>query len=515
MFDIIIERGRVIDGTASPWFVCDVAIANGRIAAMGKLDSAPTKRRIDAAGKVVCPGFIDAHAHSELAIMANPRHESRTMQGFTTEVLGMCGLSVAPSTTPTTAAMNDYYTAVLGRPLPADASFTVAQLLDRLDRQSAVNVAYCVPHATLRVEAAGMRAGPVTEAEMAKMKALLAQAMADGACGMSTGLMYFPSSEADTAELVELSRVVAECGGVYTTHMRNYGDDFAGSLEEVITIGREANLPVHVSHFRMTAGAKGRADEFLARLDQARAEGIDITCDCYPYLLGCTVLTYYVLAMEAYDGGKEKLLAKLRDPAQRAALQRERPEGFEHEVFIGAVASEANREAQGLSLHELAERRGTDYYNACCDLLVEEKLLVTAIGISADEDDLRQVMRHPASMLGSDSVPVDGRCHPRVFGAAGRYLAKYVLGEKLMRLEEAIRKMTSFPALRHGLTDRGALKVGLAADVVVFDPATLRDKATYEEPRQHPDGIEHVIVNGEPVVSNGTHTGATPGRAMR
>ena len=186
MFDMIIERGRVIDGTGSPWFVCDVAIADGRIAAMGKLDRAPAKSRIDAAGKVVCPGFIDAHAHSELAIMANPRHESRAMQGFTTEVLGMCGLSVAPSTTPTTAAMNDYYAAVLGRPLPTDAAFTVAQLLDRLDGQSAVNVAYCVPHATLRVEAAGMKAGPVTEAEMDKMKALLAQAMADGAVGMSS-----------------------------------------------------------------------------------------------------------------------------------------------------------------------------------------------------------------------------------------------------------------------------------------------------------------------------------------
>ena len=514
MSDIIIENGRLIDGTGSAWTVRDLAIADGRIAGLGRLRDRPAAERIDARGCVVCPGFIDAHSHSELAILGNPRHEPRVMQGVTTEALGMCGLSVAPGSVETLEAMGDYFTSVLGAELGPGQSYTVAELLHQLDRRSAVNVAYCVPHATLRVEVAGMRKGPVTESELARMKEILAQAMDEGARGLSVGLMYFPSSEADVAELVELSKVVAEHGGVHTTHMRDYADRFVESLEETLTIGRESGVPVHIAHFRPGGKHQGRAAQILDIADQARDRGVDLTFDCYPYLMGCTLLSYFVLARDAYEGGKEALTAKLRDPSLRAALGRDLPEGIEHDIFVSTVKSEANRHVEGKTLAELADLRGRNFFDAVCDLLVEEDLNVTAIGLKSNEDDLRLVLQHPACMIGSDCVPVKGQCHPRVYGAFSRFLEGYVLRDKRVSLEEAIRKMTSFPALKYGLADRGVLKTGMAADVVVFDPAALKDHATYENPKQHPEGFEHVIVNGEWVVREGRHTGATPGRAL-
>lgn len=514
MLDIIIENGRLVDGTGSPWTMCDMAIADGRIVGLGKLRDQPAAERIDVRGSVMCPGFIDAHSHSELAILGNPRHESRAMQGVTTEALGMCGLSVAPGSAETLEAMGDYFTSVLGAELEHGQSYTVAEFLRQFDRRSAVNVAYCVPHATLRVEVAGMRKGPVTETELAAMKEILAQAMSEGARGLSVGLMYFPSSEADVAELTELSKVVAAHGGVHTTHMRDYADQFIAALEETLTIGRESGVPVHIAHFRPGGRYQGRAAEILEIVDRARDDGVDLTFDCYPYLMGCTLLSYFVLVRDAYEGGKEALLAKLRDPSLRTALRRELPPGVEGDIFVSTVKSDSNRQVEGKTLAELAEIRGTNYFDATCDLLVEEGLNVTAIGLKSNEDDLRLVMQHPACMLGSDCVPVKGQCHPRVFGAFSRFLEVYVLREKLVSLEEGIRKMTSFPALKYGLSDRGVLKTGMAADVVVFDPVALKDHATYENPKQHPEGFELVIVNGEFVVRDGKHTGATPGRAL-
>ena len=230
--------------------------------------------------------------------------------------------------------------------------------------------------------------------------------------------------------------------------------------------------------------------------------------------MGCTLLSYFVLVADALDGGTAALLGRLRDPAERRALRRDLPSGLEHEIFVSTVESGANAHVQGKTLHELAQARGRDFFDAACDLLVEEELKVTAIGIKADEQDVRRVLLHPACMIGSDSVPVAGQCHPRVYGAFSRFLDVYVLQDKRLSLEQAIWKMTGFPAWRYGLADRGVLKAGLAADVVVFDPERLKDHATYENPRQHPDGFEHVIVNGAFVVRNGKHTGATPGRAL-
>ena len=515
MLDLVIDNGRLIDGTGAAWTVRDLGISNGRIAAIGKLGQEATAERVDATDRVVCPGFVDAHSHSELAILDAPRHEPRVMQGVTTEALGMCGLSVAPGSAKALDAMRDYFSTLLSKDLAPGQSYTVAEFLRLFDRRSAVNVAYCAPHATLRAEVAGMRRGPLSQAELGQMKDILAQALHEGACGMSAGLMYFPSSEADTAELIELCKVVAKHAGVYTTHQRDYGDDFVPALEETIAIGRETGVSVHIAHFRPAGKNKGKAAEILSIVDRARREGVDLTLDCYPYLMGCTMLSYFVLAMDAYDGGKESLLAKLRDPSQRLKLKRERPPGIEKEVFISTVKSDANRHVEGRTLEQLGRIRGQDFFNAACDLLIEEGLNVSAIGIKSDEDDLRKVLQHPACMIGSDCVPVKGRCHPRVFGAFSRFLDVYVLGERLMPLEEGIRKMTSFPALKYGLADRGILRPGMAADVVVFDPARLKDRATYENPRRHPEGFEHVIVNGEFVVRDGQHTGATPGRALK
>ncbi len=515
MFDTLIRNGRVIDGTGAPWRVADIGVRDGRIAAMGGLAGAPARVVIDAAGKVVCPGFVDAHSHSDLAALARPGHEARIMQGVTTEVVGMCGLSVAPASPAALEAMSEYFITVLGgRPEPG-RGYSVAELLAEWDRRTAVNLAYCAPHATLRVEVRGMRGGPATEEELARMKRLLAQAMDEGAVGLSTGLTYFPSSEADTDELIALAKVVAARGGVYTTHMRNYGDGFAESLEEVIEIGRASGAAVHVAHFRLSAGAKGRADEMLERVDRARRGGVDITIDCYPYLMGCTLLGYFVLKSDALDGGKDALLEKLRDPAARRQVRLNSLPAPPDEIFIAAAASEANRDLEGKTLRELGELRGKEPIEAACDLLVEEALRVTAIGVKALEEDLERVLAHPACMIGSDSVPAPGRCHPRVYGAFSRVLDEYALRRGLLPLHEAIWKMTGFPAWRFGLTDRGVLKKGLAADIVVFDSSRLRDRATYEQPRRHPEGVEHVMVNGEFVVREGRPAGARPGRALR
>jgi len=517
VFDILIRNGKVVDGTGNPWQFGDVGIEKGKIAAIGKLSSSTeAKRVLDASGLVVAPGFIDVHTHSDVILLKEPRHESRIRQGVTTDIVSLCGLSYAPSSAKTLALMREYLEPVMG-----DYDFgkrrrlSVAALLKLYDRKTSVNVGYLAPHAAFRVEVRGMRDGVATPDEIKAMKPLVEQAMADGAIGFSTGLTYFPTEKVETTEIIELCKPVAAHGGVFVTHMRNYVDGFNAAVRETCEIGEKAGLPVQISHMRLLGETRHRAAETLESIEAYRARGVDIAFDCYPYLMGCTFLNAFVLAASVCEGGAKAMLQRIRDPKERIMLRRGGQEPNWDDVFLSAIPSEKNRRFEGLSLAEFARQWGKDPLTSCCELILEEGNKVTAIGVTAEEEDLRKIISHRLCVVGSDAIYLGGRCHPRVFGSFSRYLAVYCRDLKLMTLEEAVRKITSLPARRFGFTARGVLRKGMAADVTVFDFDNLKDKATYQNPRQFPEGVKWVIVNGQMVLDDGQHTGATPGRALR
>jgi len=513
MFDLLISNGRIVDGTGNPWCRADVGIQGERITAIGRLAGAEAASVIDAQGHVVCPGFVDPHSHSDLYLLAHPQHEPKIRQGVTTEVLGQDGISYAPVSDKGLAYWREYWRAVDGQP---DLNWDwrgVGEFLARFDRQVSPNVAYLVPHGTVRYEALGLADRPATEGELAHMQELVAQGMEEGAVGLSTGLTYLPGFYSTTEELIACCRVVARYGGVYVTHLRGYGERIAEAIQEAVTIGRETGVPVHISHFN------GRAEECLPLVDRARAQGVDLTFDNYPYLAGCTLLSHF-LPRWAQAGGIPDTVARLRDQEVRKRIQREiagTHEGEWHNYLLCAVDTEAHRCYEGLLLPEAAEKAGKGVIDFICDLIVEERLGVTVVQYHTHrtEEDLRAMMKHPAHMVCTDAILLGSHPHPRGYGTYPRYLGHYVRQEGVLTLEECIRKMTSLPARRFGLRDRGLLGEGFFADLVIFDPDTVRDTATYESPCRYPVGIDTVIVNGQVVLDNGQHTEAMPGRALR
>ena len=514
-FDLLVHGGKLIDGTGSPWRRADVGIRDGRIAAVGSLPRAAAGETIDAADRFVCPGFIDVHSHTELAIMRDPAHMAHVAQGVTTDITGMCGLSVAPASAETLPVLTEYLAPILGDYDLGRRALSVSDLLGMLDGRSAVNVGYLAPHATLRIDAVGMTARPPEPEEVARVRFMLDEAMQQGALGLSVGLTYFPSHTASLDELISLCEVVSAHGGMYSTHLRSYSDSIEEAIDETVEIGRRARIPVHVAHLRMLGQVQGKAEQILSRIDDARASGVDITFDCYPYLLGCTLLACFMMPAWFFEGGTDASLARLEDEGERARLRHESTVADWDKLTITAVGDETDQTWVGKTVAEIAEASGSDPFDACCDLLRAARLRVTGIGSPSDDEDLCQALRHPAGMMGSDTVPVGTRPHPRAYGTFSRFLATYVRDRRLMPLEEAIRKATSFSAQTFGLLDRGVLRPGMAADVVVIDFEGLEDMATYENPQQSPTGIEHVIVNGRTVVRSGNHTGELPGRALR
>jgi len=513
MFDLLIGNGRVVDGTGNPWWRADVATRGEHIAAIGHLAGAEAGRVIDAQGHVVCPGFVDAHSHSDLYLLANPQHEPKIRQGVTTEVLGQDGISYAPVSDKGLAYWREYWRAVDGQPELNWDWRGVGEFLACFDEQVSPNVAYLVPHGTVRYEVLGLADRPPTEEELARMQDLVAQGMEEGAVGLSTGLTYLPAFYSTTEELIACCRVVARYGGVYVSHLRDYGERIGEAIEEALRIGRETGTPVHISHLN------GQAEECLPRIDRARAEGLDVTFENYPYLAGCTLLSHF-LPRWAQAGGIPDTVARLCDSAVRKRIRREMAgthEGQFQNYLICAVATKANRCYEGLLLPEAAERAGKGVIDFVCDLIVEERLAVTVVQhhTHRTEEDLRAMMKHPAHMVCTDAILLGSHPHPRGYGTYPRYLGHYVREERVLTLEECIRKMTSLPARRFGLGDRGLLREGLVADLVIFDPDTVRDTATYENPRRHPIGIDTVIVNGQVVLNDQLHTGATPGRALQ
>ncbi|HEX9576542.1 MAG TPA: D-aminoacylase [Myxococcales bacterium] len=520
VLDLVILGARVVDGTGAPWFRADVGIQGDRIAAVGDLRNAPARRRIDARGRMLAPGFIDLLGQSELFGIIDNRVESKIRQGITTEITGE-GESVAPVTP-----------AILAEAKPFADRYQLkidwTDLPGFYERWHAtINLGTFVGAATIREAVLGYGDVQPTGEQLAQMEKLTGRAMEQGAFGVSSALIYPPGSYARTPELIALAKVAARHGGVYATHVRGEADTLFDALDEAIAIGREARIPVEIWHLKVAGKNNwGRMKEVLARIEAARAAGVDVTANMYPYAAARNHLVAN-LPEWAQAGGTEAMLARLRDPEQRArigkelwhgGLGEETPDG----ILVAAVNDPKLQRYVGKRISEIAAEEKKAPEDALLDLLVADHLQPEVVRFVMSEDDVQLGLRQPWTALGIDDPgqSTDGpfagrRGHPRGFGSAPRLLGHYARDLKLFSIEEAVRKMTSLPARRMRLLDRGILRPGMAADLVLFDPERVKDKATFEDPTQFAEGFDTVIVNGKVVLDEGKLTAQRPGRALR
>jgi N-acyl-D-amino-acid deacylase len=535
--DLRIVDGEVVDGTGRPRFRAEVVVRDGRIAAIEPAGSGastggmgggaaghPDARTIEAAGLVVAPGFIDLHSHSGLWILHEPLHEPKVRQGVTTEVVGVDGLSYAPFPNPhDLEAMVVMNAGLDGRPAIATDWATVADYLARFDDRVAVNIALMVGNTPLRIAALGWDDVPADDRAVADQRARLREAMEDGAFGVTSGLDYPPGAYASTGELAALANEAAKLGGFYHTHVRYaLGDRYMDPFREAIEIGRLGEAPAHITHFYHRPTYKGRPEDLLALVDDARAAGQDVTYDSYPSEWASTRLLI-MIPIWVQEGGPARTKERLADRTVRARIREElhargvmyANEGGLTDVRLGAFTRPEHLVYEGQTLGEFVADSGKEPVDAVCDLLLAEDLRTNQVTPGPDGATLGPFIRHPVGMVGSDSVFIGAKPSPRTYGSFPRILGQFVRDTALLSLEEAVRKMTGAPAARLGLRDRGVIRGGAAADLVVFDPATVRSTATYGEPRSFPEGIPYVIVAGQVVVDEGRHTGATPGRALR
>jgi len=531
-YDVIIRNGRVVDGTGSPWFRGDVGIVGDRIAAVGHLAGATAATTVDANDFVVAPGFIDLLGQSEFNVLVDARAASKIMQGVTTEVTGE-GSSIAP--------VNDR---MIAEAAPSARHFGVVQdwrtlgdYFRRLDERShpAINVGTFVGAGGIRNYVIGKDDRPATPAELARMKQLVAEAMEQGALGLSTSLQYVPDRFASTDEIVELAKVAAGYGGVYFTHQRSEGRPIFESLDEVFAIAERARIPAEIWHLKTAYTENfGKMPEVLRRIEAARARGLDVTADQYPYDRASNGLDA-CLPLWVREGGLDKMIARLEDPAERAKIKRDMDDAnattWENQwygsgggdgVMLSSVLDPALRKYEGMTLTEIGKAMGKDPRDAVMDLVIADRGESSVITAIMSEDDVKTAMRNPLVGVGTDSgaQAEDGKLsesksHPRAWGSFPRILGKYVRDEHVLTLEEAIRKMTSKAADRVHLSDRGVLRPGMKADITVFDPATIRDVSTFEDPRHYAVGVRQVFVNGRRVVADGVITSQRPGRALR
>ena len=531
-FDVIIANGRIVDGTGAPWFRGDIGITGDRITAIGALGDATAGVKVDATNLVVSPGFIDLLGQSEFNVLVDGRAASKILQGVTTEVTGE-GSSIAP--------VNDR--------LIADASanakhFGVAQdwrtlgdYFKRLDERShtTINVATFVGAGGIRSYVIGKDDRPATPAELERMKQLVAEAMQQGALGLSTSLQYVPDRFASTDEIVELAKVAARYGGVYFTHQRSESARIFESLDEVFAIAERASIPAEIWHLKTAYKANfGKMPEVLRRIEAARARGLDVTANQYPYTRASNGLDS-CLPLWAREGGFEKTLPRLTDPATRERIKKDMDDPnaatWENQwyganggdgVMLSSVLNRDLAKYEGMTLTQIGKAMGKDPRDAVIDLVIADRGESSVITSIMDEDDVRTALRHPLVGVGTDSgaQAEDGRLsesksHPRAWGSFPRILGRYVRDEHLLTLEEAIRKMTSKAADRVHLSDRGLLRPGMMADITVFDPATIRDVSTFDDPKHYATGVRHVFVNGKRVVGDGAITSERPGRPLR
>ena len=524
--DLLITGGTIVDGTGVPGRPGTVAVVDGRIRVVDQVEPPPANvaRTIDATSKVVAPGFIDLHSHGGLVILADGRHEPKVRQGVTTEVVGVDGNGFAPfERRADLEAFVHLDCGLDGRPdIDYDWS-SVASYLARYDGTVSINIATLIGNTPLRVNALGWDDVPADAQAIDRMRGLIRDGMADGAFGLSSGLDYPPGSYATTEELAALTEEVGRHGGFYHTHVRYpLGDRYLDPIREAIEIGRRAGAPAHITHFYHRQTHPGGPEPLLALVTDARAEGLDVTFDTYPYEWACTRL---VIQMPQWvqAGGPGPLKERLADRATRDRIRgdfRARGAAYANregwaDVRLGAFRRPENLRWEGRTVADLMAETGHDALDVICDLLLSEDLGVTQVTSGPWGATLGQFVAHPVGMVGTDSTFIGLKPSPRTYGSFPRILGQFVRDEALLSLEEAIRKMTSAPAARLGLRDRGVIRDGAVADLVVFDPATVRSTATYDEPRSYPVGIEQVIVAGMLVVADGVHTGATPGRALR
>jgi N-acyl-D-amino-acid deacylase len=522
--ELLISGGTLVDGTGAAAGPGTLGIRERRLHLGDSSWRPPAARTIDAAGLIVAPGFIDLHSHGGLVILADPRHEPKVRQGVTTEIVGVDGNGYAPFAH--RADLLDFVRLNAG--LDGDPGLdydwdTVASYLDRYDRGQAINVGIMVGNSALRIGAIGWEDEPADERAMAVMRSMLREAMEEGAFGISSGLDYPPGSYASTDELAALTGEAAQRGGFYHTHVRYpLGDRFLDPFREAIEIGRRGDGPAHITHFYHRQTFPGPPDEMLALVDDARAAGRDVTFDAYPYEWASTRLLIQ-LPQWAQAGGPMRLKERLADTATRDRIRSEmaaRGAAYASaagwaDVRLGAFSRPDNLQWESRTLADVMEETGRDAVDAICELLLSEDLRVAQVTTGPWTDGLRRFLPHEAAMVGTDSTFLGEKPSPRTYGSFPRILGQFVREEGLLSLEEAVHRMTGAPAARLGLRERGLLRDGFAADVVIFDAARVGANATYDEPRQFPDGIEHVIVNGQLVVDGNRHTGALPGRALR
>ncbi|MFI0729331.1 amidohydrolase family protein [Streptomyces sp. NPDC021225] len=532
--DLVIRNAQVVDGSGGARFRADVGVDDGRITRIVPEGAGPRptgQRVVEADGLAVAPGFIDMHAHSDLALLRDPDHSAKAAQGVTLEVLGQDGLSYAPADDRTLAEIRTAITGWNGDGSDIDFDWrTVGGFLDRLDRGFdgqgiAVNAAYLVPQGSVRMLALGWEDRAATPDEVARMKRLVAEGLEQGAVGMSSGLTYTPGMYASDAELTELCRVVAAYDGYYCPHHRSYGAGALEAYEEMVALTREAGCALHLAHATMNFGLnKGRAPELLALLDRALAEGADISLDTYPYLPGCTTLAA-LLPSWAAEGGPQAILDRLRDEATaeriRHVMEVEGADGCHgvpvdwDTIEISGVSQPALAAYAGRTVAQSARERGEAPWDTARRLLLEDRLGSTILQHAGNEENVRAIMKHPVHTGGSDGILQGAKPHPRAYGTFPQYLGRYVRELGVLSLEECVAHLTARPAARLRLPDRGLVREGYRADLVLFDPDTVAAGSTFESPRTLPAGIPHVLIDGRFVIEDGRRTDVLAGRSVR
>lgn len=535
----LITNALIIDGTGAPAYQGELLFEDGVIAEVGEVQGRADET-LDVEGMVVAPGFIDIHSHSDFALPADPLAAAKICQGVTTEVVGNCGLGLCPANDRVEQLYATFSPLFFGE-TTSGTSKTLAEYRDRLHAEGiSQNVAMLIPHGNLRCAVMGMQERESTLHEQEQMHELLDHGMRQGAFGLSTGLVYPPGAYANTEEIIALAKTAARHGGIYATHMRDEGSRVVDSVREAIRVGEEADISVQISHHKAAGRPNwGKVKETLKLVEEARARGVDVNSDVYPYTAGSTVLSAMFLPMWAFEGSHAELMGRLRNPSVRERIVSDSMARFERffelpswlslipkrlvlpiilrmlsdVVVVSSVKHQHHLE--GKSLRQLSKERRRALFDTILDLLLEEEAAVVAIAHVMSEADVRRVLQHPTTMVGSDGFPMmTGKPHPRTYGTFPRVLSKYVKADGLLSLEEAVHRMTGLTAQKLGLRDRGILAPGYAADVVVFDAHTVDDQATYEEPRQPPRGLPHVFVGGAWTVRDGAHTGARAGRVL-
>ena len=525
-YDLIFLGATLVDGTGAPPSVADVAVRDHTIVDVGKIDPGGAGRVVDGTGLMLAPGFIDMHTHSDRSLFADPAAESKVRQGVTTELIGNCG----SSPTPRIGAVAEDEKSRFDRYGIEPTWRTMGEYLDALEANGlGINVLALVGHGSVRKAVIDHAMRAPDAAELAEMRRHVAESLRGGAVGLSTGLVYPPGSFAATEEIVELTREVAAADRLYASHMRNEADHLLDAVKETLRIARETGANVEISHHKASnPRVWGLVHETLAMIDQANADGLRVDFDQYPYRASSTGLNAMLPAW-AHEGGTPAMMARLDDPAERArlvaSLRDEQVSGIGRGIGWGNILiadCPGDRSLDGKTIEQIAAERGADPVETILDVLHTSDCDVGTIYFSMSEDDIRTVMRHPRMMVGSDSVSLtiggkteQGKPHPRTYGTFARILGHYVRDERVLAWEEAIRKMSGRPAEKLGLVDRGTVAVGKRADLVLFDPATVRETATYEEPHQYPEGVRMVVVNGRVAVDAGRHTGALAGQVLK